>query len=172
VVSKSNRLAKDFSPHLARQGDNIMKRKNLCMEKCPIARTLDVIGDWWSLLILSDAFFGKRRFGEFQKSLGLAKNILCARLRKLVAHGVLQAVPASDGSAYQEYVLSEKGRGLYIVLVALRQWGESCLFEKGEPDLLLVDRKSGQPVRPLELRSQDGRVLGPEDLELVNTQDR
>src|SRR5438270_1507589 len=105
-----------------------MKRKSLCTEKCPIARTLDVIGDWWSLLIVRDAFLGKRRFGEFQKSLGLAKNILSSRLRKLVSHGILEAVPASDGSAYQEYTLTDKGRSLHIVLDALRQWGASCLF--------------------------------------------
>ena len=148
-----------------------MKRKSLDREKCPIARTLDVIGDWWSLLIVRDAFLGKRRFGEFQKSLGLAKNILSTRLRKLVSHGVLEVGPASDGSAYQEYVLAEKGRRLLIVLVALRQWGETCLFEEGELDLLLVDQKSGQPVKPLELRSQDGRILGPADLRMVGTSD-
>src|SRR6266404_4072080 len=140
-----------------------MKRKCLETSKCPIARTLDVIGDWWSLLIVRDAFLGKRRFGEFQTSLGLAKNILCMRLRKLVAHGILKVVPASDGSAYQEYALTEKGRGLYLVLVALRQWGESFLFKEGEVDLLLVDRESGRPVKPLELRSQNGRLLGPAD---------
>lgn len=144
-----------------------MRRRSLDRESCPVARTLDVIGDWWSLLIVRDAFLGKRRFGEFQKSLGLAKNILSARLRKLVSHGVLECGPALDGSAYQEYVLTEKGRGLYIVLVALRQWGESCLFEEGELDLVLVDEKSGQPVKPLELRSQDGRVLGPTDLRMA-----
>src|SRR5258708_6416394 len=145
-----------------------MKRKSLDMSHCPIARTLDVIGDWWSLLIVRDAFLGKRRFGEFQTSLGLAKNILSTRLRKLVSRGVLEARPASDGSAYQEYALTEKGRSLYIVLVALRQWGESCLFEEGELNLLLVDRESGQPVKPLELRSQDGRLLGPADLRTID----
>jgi DNA-binding HxlR family transcriptional regulator len=149
-----------------------MKRKCLDTSNCPIARTLDVIGDWWSLLIVRDAFLGKRRFNEFHKSLGLAKNILCVRLQKLVAHGILTTAPAADGSAYQEYRLTEKGRSLYLVLVALRQWGERHLFDKGELDLLLVDRESGQPVRPLELRSQDGRLLGPADLRTVNTSDR
>ncbi|MCC7142329.1 MAG: helix-turn-helix transcriptional regulator [Candidatus Eisenbacteria bacterium] len=148
-----------------------MKRKSLDMAQCPIARTLDVIGDWWSLLIVRDALLGKRRFGEFQKSLGLAKNILSTRLRKLVLHGVLEVGPASDGSAYQEYALTEKGRGLYIVLVALRQWGETCLFKKGELELLLVDQRSGQPVQPLELRAKDGRILGPEDLGMVGPSD-
>ena len=146
-----------------------MKRKRLDTSKCPIARTLNVIGDWWSLLIVRDAFLGKRRFSEFQKSLGLAKNILCVRLQKLVSHGVLTTGPASDGSAYEEYRLTDKGRSLYLVLVALRQWGERNLFDKGELDLLLVDRETGRPVKPLELRSQDGRLLGPADLRTVST---
>jgi DNA-binding HxlR family transcriptional regulator len=130
---------------------------------CGVARPLDAIGDWWSLLIVRDAFDGLRRFGEFQKSLGLAKNILAARLRNLVAYGILETVPAADGSAYQEYALTAKGRGLFPVLVALRQWGEAFFFAPGEPHVSLVDRKAGQPVRKLELRAQDGRVLKPED---------
>ncbi|OMG74811.1 winged helix-turn-helix transcriptional regulator [Burkholderia ubonensis] len=130
---------------------------------CGVARPLDAIGDWWSLLIVRDAFDGLSRFGEFQKSLGLAKNILAARLRNLVAHGILDAVPAADGGAYQQYVLTEKGRGLFPLLVALRQWGEDFFFEPDEAHVLLVDRKNGLPVRRLELRAQDGRVLGPED---------
>ena len=149
-----------------------MKRKSLCTTNCPIARALDVIGDWWSLLLVRDAFFGKRRFSEFHKSLGLAKNILCTRLQKLVSHGIFEACPASDGSTYQEYMLTEKGRRLYLVLVALRQWGENFLFNEGEVDLLLVDRDNGQPVKPLELRSQDGRLLGPADLRTVKTSEQ
>lgn len=131
--------------------------------RCGVARPLDAIGDWWSLLIVRDAFDGLRRFGEFQKSLGLAKNILSARLRNLVAHGIMETVPAADGGPYQEYVLTEKGRGLFPVLVALRQWGEGFFFEPDEAHVLLVDRKNALPVRKLELRAQDGRVLGPED---------
>ncbi|MBN9516676.1 MAG: helix-turn-helix transcriptional regulator [Alphaproteobacteria bacterium] len=130
---------------------------------CPVARPLDAIGDWWSLLIVRDAFDGLRRFGEFQKSLGLAKNILSARLKNLVEHDVLKTVPASDGSAYQEYVLTEKGRGLFPLLVALRQWGEDYFFQPSEGHVTLVDRKRGKPVRRLELRAQDGRLLEPED---------
>ena len=131
--------------------------------RCGVARPLDAIGDWWSLLIVRDAFDGLHRFGEFQKSLGLAKNILSARLRNLVAHGILDTVPASDGGPYQEYVLTEKGRGLFPVLVALRQWGEAFFFEPDEAHVRLVDRKNALPVRKLELRAQDGRVLGPDD---------
>jgi DNA-binding HxlR family transcriptional regulator len=141
----------------------MVKRTSHKDTACPVARPLDAIGDWWSLLIIRDAFDGLRRFGEFQKNLGLAKNILSARLRNLVEHGILDTVPASDGSVYQEYVLTEKGRGLFPLLVALRQWGEDYFFEPDETHVLLVDRKRGLPVRRLELRAQDGRLLGPAD---------
>jgi DNA-binding HxlR family transcriptional regulator len=141
----------------------MVKRTSHREANCPVARPLDAIGDWWSLLIIRDVFDGLHRFGEFQKNLGLAKNILSARLRNLVDHGILDTIPASDGSPYQEYVLTEKGRGLFPLLVALRQWGEDFFFSPDEAHVLLVDKKTGMPVRRLELRSQDGRVLGPED---------
>ena len=130
---------------------------------CPVARPLDAVGDAWSLLIVRDAFDGVRRFGEFQRSLGLARNILAARLRNLVEHGILEYAPASDGSAYQEYTLTRKGRALFPVIVALRQWGEEHCFAPGERHVRLVDRQSGRPVRRLELRAEDGRLLSPED---------
>ena len=139
------------------------KRESHRDSSCGVARPLDAIGDWWSLLIVRDAFDGLRRFGEFQKSLGLAKNILSARLRNLVAHGIMDTVAASDSSPYQEYVLTEKGRGLFPLLVALRQWGDDFFFEPDEAHVLLVEKKTGLPVRRLELRAQSGRVLGAED---------
>src|ERR1700749_782961 len=128
----------------------MVKRTSLAGAACPIARALDVIGDWWSLLIIRDALLGRRRFGEFQKSLGLAKNILTTRLRTLVDEGILSMVPASHGSAYQEYVRTEKGQGVFPVLVALRQWSETFDPHPEEIGTLLVDRKSGLPVRKLE----------------------
>lgn len=91
---------------------------------CPVARFLDAIGDRWSLLIVRDAFDGSRRFGDFQRELGVARNILTDRLRRLVDAGVLELQPASDGSSYQEYVLTAAGEQLFPVVVAMRQWGE------------------------------------------------
>lgn len=137
-----------------------MKRRSFAKDECPVARSVETVGDWWSLLIIRDAFTGKKRFGEFQKSLGVAKNILTVRLKKLVDDGVLELAPASDGSAYHEYALTEKGRGLLLVIVALGQWG--C--EKGE--FKLVDRKRRKAVK-LELRTEDGRKLALDDVELV-----
>lgn len=140
-----------------------MKRKSLDNDVCPIARTLDAIGDWWSLLIVRDAMLGTRRFSVFQKNLGVAKNILTVRLRTLVAQGILEVKPASDGSAYQDYVLTAKGRGLFPVLVALRQWGEEFSFDPGEGFSVLLDRKTRRPLRKLEIRAQDGRLLQQAD---------
>lgn len=135
--------------------------------ECPVARSLDVVGDAWSLMIVRDAFDGLSRFGEFQRSLGVAKNILAARLKQLVAHGIFDLVPAAEGSAYQRYLLSDKGRALFPLIVGLRQWGEAFAFEAGEAHSTLVDRERGEVVRALELRSADGRLLGPEDCRRV-----
>src|SRR3977135_4255905 len=118
----------------------MVKRTSLEKAECPVARSLDAIGDWWSLLIIRDAFLGIRRFSEFQKNLGCAKNILTVRLRALVEHGLLKTVPASDGSTYREYVLTPKGRGVFPVLVALRQWSEEFSGERDGFPTLLVDR--------------------------------
>lgn len=131
--------------------------------ECPVARTLDVIGDRWALMIIRDAFDGLRRFSEFQKNLGLAKNILATRLKLLVETGLFELHPASDGSAYKEYVLTEKGRSLFPIVVGLRQWGERYLFEPGEAHSVLVDNAQGRPLEPLLVRGDGGRVLGPQD---------
>jgi DNA-binding HxlR family transcriptional regulator len=137
----------------------VVKRTSLKDADCPVARSLDAIGDWWSLLIIRDAFSGLRRFGEFQKSLGVAKGILATRLRRLVDLGILDTAPASDGSAYQEYVVTKKGRDLFLVIVSLRQWGEDYCFESGEAHSTLVDNQSGRAVGRLALRSKTGKVL-------------
>jgi DNA-binding HxlR family transcriptional regulator len=143
-----------------------VKRTSFEGAECPIARSLDVIGDWWSLMIIRDALLGVRRFGEFQKKLGLAKNILTVRLRALVDQGILKMAPASDGSAYQEYVLTPKGRGIFPILVALRQWSEEFDDRPDEIGTILVDKEKGRPVRRLELYSQDGRLLTAADTAL------
>ena len=135
--------------------------------ECPVARTLQTIGDRWSLLIIRDAFDGIRRFSEFQKSLGVAKNILASRLKALVEVGVFDVQPASDGSAYKEYVLTEKGREIFPVVVSMRQWGERFLFKPQETRSVLIDNESGQPLMPIDVRSSSGQKLGPSDCHRV-----
>lgn len=139
----------------------MVARKSLRGDYCPSARTLDVIGDWWSLLIVRDAFDGMTRFSEFQKSLGIAKNILTDRLKTLVQSGILEAVPVSDGGARLEYRLTAMGKDLFPVMVALRQFGERHLFAPHEKHSRLVERDTGQQVR-LDVRTEDGRAIGPD----------
>lgn len=142
------------------------KRKSLRSDPCPVARALDVVGERWALLIVRDAFDGMRRFGEFQKSLGVARNILADRLQGLVEEGIFTIAPASDGTAYQEYVLTPKGLSLFPVVVGLRQWGEAQLFDAGEARSTLLDNKSGLPVRPMQVVAGDGRVLQVSDTQV------
>lgn len=135
----------------------------LATSECPVARALEAIGDRWSMLIIRDAFDDLRRFSDFQKSLGLARNILASRLKALVELGIFDLRPASDGSAYQEYVLTERGRSVFPIVVSLRQWGEQHLFEPGETHSVLLDNEHHEPVVSLQVRSRHGKLLAPQD---------
>lgn len=141
-------------------------RKPIEQEFCPVARSVDLIGDRWSLLIVRNAFDGMRRFGDFQRDLGVARNILAHRLRKLVDAGILAMQGASDGTSYQEYVLTDKGESLFPIVVALRQWGEQHLFERGERHSLLIDRRTGKPVPLMAPAAQDGTALKAQDTDV------
>jgi len=145
------------------------KKTDLSTTDCAIARSLGLIGDWWSLLIVRDAFRGNERFSALQNSLGLARNILSARLKKLVAAGIFDVVPASEGSAYNRYVLTPRGEQLYVVLAALWQWGEQACFRPGELTRTLVDANTRAPISKLVLRAEDGRALGPRDFVLATS---
>lgn len=136
-----------------------MRRTSLAEAPCPVARSLDAIGDWWSLLIVRDAFDGMTRFTEFQKSLGISKGILTGRLKQLVSLGILEMRPIAEDGAYQEYGLTRKGRDLFLVIVSLRQWGEDHCFNAGESHSVLLDSRTNRPVPRLELSSEDGGTL-------------
>lgn len=99
-----------------------MRHTSLASLPCPVARTLDVIGEWWTLLIVRDALLGARRFDDF-KATGIADNILSARLKKLVDEGILRRQPYQERPERHEYLLTEKGQGLAVVIGALRSWG-------------------------------------------------
>jgi len=149
----------------------MVRKKSLKGDYCPSARALDVIGDWWSLLIVREAFDGVTRFSAFQRNLGIARNILSDRLRKLTAEEIMESVPDPNGGAHQEYRLTAKGRDLLPVVVALRQWGETHLFAPEEPHSRLVDTMSGQNIAKLEVRAQDGRVLSANDVVLIKVRE-
>lgn len=141
-------------------------RKRIHEDPCPVARCVDVVGDRWSLLIVRDAFDGVRRFSDFQRSLSVARNILSDRLRKLVDAGILGTQDASDGTAYQEYVLTAKGEGLFPIVVALRQWGEQHLFEPGERHSVMIDKRTGKRIPLMAATGKDGSLLTPASVEV------
>ncbi|GAA2455244.1 helix-turn-helix domain-containing protein [Streptomyces macrosporus] len=124
---------------------------------CPVARTLDLVGDRWSLLVIRDAMDGARSFTEFQRRTGIARNILTDRLRKLTARGLLAQRTAPSGRR-REYVLTDAGRDLFPVVLALRQWGERHAFAPGEAHSVLVDRH-GIPVPEIAPVGADGTPL-------------
>lgn len=142
------------------------KKEAIAAEPCPVARSVDLIGDRWSLLIVRDAFDGMRRYSDFQRNLGVARNILADRLRRLVEADILAAQPNAKGGAYQEYVLTERGQRLFAVVVALRQWGEGELFAPGEAHSDLVEKKTGKPLRRMAPVGESGNLLAPADTEV------
>jgi DNA-binding HxlR family transcriptional regulator len=115
---------------------------------CSIARTLDVVGEKWTLLVLREAFYGVRRFGDFHAALGCARNLLAARLKTLVAQGLLDRVAYQDvrGRGRHEYSLTDKGRDLFPVVVALMQWGDRWSADDSGPAVQLLHRDCGEPV--------------------------
>jgi DNA-binding HxlR family transcriptional regulator len=122
---------------------------------CPVARTVDLVGDRWSLLIVRDAMAGARSFTEFRLSLGVARNILSDRLRRLVGYGVLSTSPTGRRHVYE---LTEAGKDLFTTIVALRQWGERHAFAASEPHSTLVDL-DGSEVLELRPQGLDGVPL-------------
>jgi len=135
---------------------------------CPIARSLDVLGDKWTLLIIREALSGTTRFMDFSRALPkLARTIPSARLQRLVDIGVIETIPVSPTSLYHECVLTEMGHQLFPVVTALRQWGNDYLFEPSEPRQCLVDRRTETPIASTQVHSADGQVVLPEDTELV-----
>ncbi|MDU6411042.1 MAG: helix-turn-helix domain-containing protein [Yersiniaceae bacterium] len=125
-----------------------MKRKNLGDERCPIARSLARVGEWWSLLIIRDAFHGLSRFDEFQQSLAIAPNILSRRLATLVENGLLEKTPYSTRPLRYEYRLTPAGRGLEPVLFTLLQWGNAHFSPEGA-SIALAARSTGTVVEPV-----------------------
>lgn len=154
-----------------------MQRTSFTEIDCPIAQTLEAVGDWWSLLIVRDAMLGVQRFDAFQNRLGIARNILSQRLKKLVAEGILRTRQYQERPKRVEYVLTAKGRSLFPIIAAMVEWGRQhghdgkgenlCLAfpEIGEPvelklndagtgrevslnTVVMLDQRTGKPIRP------------------------
>ena len=139
-------------------------RQRLHDDPCSVARALSDVGDWWSLLIVRQAMYGTRRFVDFQQQLGIARNILCDRLARLVDNEVLKKVDVGEHGQRFEYRLTAKGKDLFTVLVALRQWGDRWNRQDGENPLQLLDRRLGQPVQEVQVLDAEGVPVGVENV--------
>lgn len=137
-----------------------MKHKSFDEMPCPIARSLERVGEWWSILILRDAFRGLRRFDEFQHSLGIASNMLARRLAQLVEAGLLERRRYREHPPRDEYVLTARGQDFYPVLVSLLTWGNRHYAPEGAR-VVLVDAETGAPADPVLIDRHTGRPVSP-----------
>ena len=142
-----------------------MKRASFDNLDCSVAHTLEVIGEWWTPLILRDAFLGIKRFGDFQERLGIAKNVLTTRLDTLVEHGVLKKVPYQDNPPRYDYKLTAKGRDLWLVVAALREWGDKWESPAGAP-VEMVHKTCGHVTHIVPTCAECGEELSPFDIKL------
>jgi len=128
---------------------------------CAVARTLGVVGDWWTLLILRNAFHGMRTFDAFQSNLGISSSVLSDRLRRLTDAGVLRRRPSAEDGRSVEYRLTRCGLDLYPVIVAMMDWGEKWAPDPRGRRLDLVETATGRPVAGVAVLSADGKPLEP-----------
>ncbi len=135
-----------------------MQRKSFGSMTCPIARSLERVGEWWSILILRDAFRGLTRFDQFQKSLDIAPNMLTRRLNALVESGLLERRRYSEHPPRYEYVLTERGRDFRPVLWALLAWGNRHFAPEG-PSMIVVDTETGEPADPVLVDRRTGKIM-------------
>lgn len=137
-----------------------MRRTRFDEAACPIARTTDLVGDWWTPIVMREAFFGRRRFDEFQSALGVPRAVLSARLNRLTDEGLLARVAYQERPVRYEYRLTDKGRAFWDVLAAMWRWGSDWQWPADEqPAIVLKDRETGEAVRPVVVDERTGERL-------------
>jgi DNA-binding HxlR family transcriptional regulator len=142
-----------------------VKLKTFDHMNCSLAQTLDVIGERWTLLILRDAFFGAKRFHQFQSNLGIARNILTTRLNRLVDEGIIEKRRGEDD--HPQYVLTDRGLDLQPVLLSMTHWGDVHKPNPKGARLVFVERATGKPIARMSAVSRDGRPLKPREVKAV-----
>jgi DNA-binding HxlR family transcriptional regulator len=138
-----------------------MRRTRFDDWDCSIARTVDILGDWWTPMVLRAAMMGARRFEQFQEGLGIPRNVLTERLGRLVDEGILERRPYQERPVRHEYRLTEKGVALYPVIVTMLEWGNQWLDWDTDPPVDLVDRDTGDVLEPVLVDRRTGRELDP-----------
>jgi len=145
-----------------------MRWKDIGDVHCSVARTLSVIGDRWTMLILRDAFLGVRRFEDFQDDLGTSRHVLAERLGTLVEHGILERRPYQDRPVRHEYRLTEKGLDLYPVIVSMTGWGDRWMAGEDGPPLRLRHRTCGEVIVPALTCPCCGDPIDPREMAAVS----
>ena len=141
-----------------------MYRKRVDEMNCAAAQALEQIGDWWTLLLVREAFYGTTTFSGFLERLGIAKNILTERLKRLVELGIIRREQSKPGVERYTYHLTDKGRDLLPILVALMQWGDKWVFNDEREPIRILDSVTHRPIRKVSVTAADGRALGIGDL--------
>ena len=149
-----------------------MRRTRFSDWDCSVARATDILGDWWTPLVVRSALLGVRRFDDFVEMLGIPRNVLTERLARLVDEGILRKVAYQENPVRHEYRLTEKGLGLYPVIVTLLEWGNDFFeWPEGEPPVHLVDRDTGEVIEPLLIDRRTGEPLDPRRTKAVYIRD-
>lgn len=144
-----------------------MPRSSLADIDCAIAQSLDIVSEWWMLLILRNAFHGMRTFDAFREHLEISPSVLSSRLKKLTDAGILERRPSGTDGRSHEYRLTERGYDLYPILVALNDWGEKWAPSPHGRRMELIEKATGEPIRGAVVLSRDGRPLMPWDVRPV-----
>ena len=136
-----------------------MRRTRFDDWPCPIARVTDLVGDWWTPLVLRQCFYGTRRYDDFVATLGIPRPVLSKRLTRLVEEGMLEKQRYEEHPPRWEYRLTEKGRSFWDVLAAMWSWGMDWQWNDDDPELILIDRETGAEVRPVVVDEVTGERL-------------
>lgn len=120
-----------------------MRKVSFADMHCSVAQSLELVGEWWTLLILRDAFLGVRRFDDFVERLGISRNVLTNRLDRLVEVGIFERRPYDEARGRYDYLLTDKGRALWPVITTLRQWGDEWIYGAGNEPLTIEHRSCG-----------------------------
>jgi DNA-binding HxlR family transcriptional regulator len=134
---------------------------------CSVARSLEIVGEWWTLLVVREAFFGTRRFSDFEANLGIAKNVLSGRLAKLVEAGVMERKPVVGRGNPQDYTLTPMGRDLFPAIISLMQWGDRWIYGVERAPVRLLDHERGAEIARMKVTTPDGKPLQPKDVVVV-----
>ena len=135
-----------------------MRRTRFDDAHCPVARTADLLGDWWSPLVLRELLFGRRRFAEIEASLEISKGVLAQRLARFEGEGIVERERYQEHPPRDDYVLTDKGTALWEVMVAMWRYGDEWLFDDGAP-IELYDKRTGEEIEPLLIDAATGDWL-------------